>query len=112
MSEEKKETLRDVINLTPRQFDTNKLPNDLGRVYEFLKNKYDEEYALLVVFTMRTAMELHRAWHMTLLTSKILQQIKDKHTFPGSQPSEPPKTKTKIQYKIVQETYVDKNKKV
>ena len=33
-------------------------------------------------------------------------------TFPGSQPSEPPKTKTKIQYKIVQETYVDKNKKV
>ncbi len=27
---------------------------------------------------MRTAMELHRAWHMTLLTSKILQQIKDK----------------------------------
>ena len=32
---------------------------------------------LLIMFVMRTAIELHRAWHMTLLTSKILQQVKD-----------------------------------
>ena len=31
-----------------------------------------------VVFLIRTAVELHRAWHMPLLTSKILQQIKDR----------------------------------
>ena len=78
MSEEK-HSVRNVINLTQREFDTSKLPKDSRRVYEFLKNKYNEEYALAAVFTMRTAIELHRAWHMTLLTSKILQQIKDKY---------------------------------
>ena len=35
-------------------------------------------YALLVVFSIRTAVELHRAWHMTLLTTALLNQIKDK----------------------------------
>ena len=34
--------------------------------------------ALLWVFTLRTATELHRAWHMTLLTSALLLQIKKK----------------------------------
>jgi len=37
-----------------------------------------EEYALNVVFMIRTAVELHRAWHMTLLTNRVLQQLKDK----------------------------------
>ena len=31
-----------------------------------------------IAFTIRTAVELHRAWHMTLLTTKLLQQLKDK----------------------------------
>jgi len=31
-----------------------------------------------VVFTIRTAVELHRAWQVSLLTTNILQQIKDK----------------------------------
>jgi len=47
-------------------------------VYGHLAEKFGEEYGLIFVFTVRTAVELHRAWHMTLLTSKILQQIKDK----------------------------------
>ena len=63
-----------------RQFDdlVEQLPTDLARVYEKLRQRSGEEYALLVIFTIRTAVELHRAWHMTLLTTKLLQQIKDR----------------------------------
>jgi hypothetical protein len=50
----------------------------MQRVYKRLAKDFGEEYALLVMFTMRTGVELHRAWHMTLLTSKILQQLKDR----------------------------------
>ena len=50
----------------------------MQRVYKRLAKQFGEEYALLVMFTMRTGIELHRAWHMTLLTSKILQQLKDR----------------------------------
>ena len=50
----------------------------MQRVYKNLAKNFGEEYALLVMFTMRTGVELHRAWHMTLLTSKILQQLKDR----------------------------------
>lgn len=70
--------IREGISFTPATFDTESFPDDVQRVYDHLKAKYDENYALLFVFTMNTAIELHRAWHMTLLTSKILQQIKDK----------------------------------
>ena len=49
----------------------------MKRVYSHLKAESGEDYALKIVFTMRTAIELHRAWHMTLLTSKVLQQLKD-----------------------------------
>jgi len=61
-----------------KSFDVRQLPKDLQRVHNTLKKKHGEEYALLVVFTIRTAVELHRAWHMTLLTSKLLQQLKDR----------------------------------
>lgn len=60
------------------RFDVDTLPEDMLRVYRQLEAKHGEEYGLLFVFNMRTAIELHRAWHMTLLTSKILQQVKDK----------------------------------
>jgi len=55
------------------------LPKDLQRVYHQLACKHGEDYALVFVFTVRTGVELHRAWHMTMLTSRILQQIKDKY---------------------------------
>ena len=61
-----------------KKFDIRVLPADLQRLYKNLKKAHDEEYALTVVFTIRTAVALHRAWHMTLLTSKILQQLKDR----------------------------------
>jgi len=63
-----------------RRFDVQTLPVDLHRVYKHLYDQtQDEQYALTIVFMIRTAVELHRAWHMTLLTSKLLQQLK--HTF-------------------------------
>jgi len=65
------------ISLSERRFDVDTLPADMRRVYGQLAEKFGEEYGLLFIFTMRTAVELHRAWHMTLLTSNILQQIKD-----------------------------------
>ena len=77
--------LRSIYGTTERKFDTRKLPEDIRRVHDNLLNlkQYPpsvtpEEYALLFVFVMRTAVELHRAWHMTLLTSNILQQVKEK----------------------------------
>lgn len=75
---DKRQSLRHVVSLSERKFNVKELPADMFRVYSHLKAKFGEEYALIWVFTMRTAVELHRAWHMTLLTSKILQQIKDK----------------------------------
>ena len=74
------ETIRSVVASEPKVFDedTRIKAADTRRVYKFLKQKYDEEYALTFLFTMQTAVELHRAWHMTLLTSKILEQIKEK----------------------------------
>ena len=69
--------LESVVSRSQRKFDVEKLPPDMLRVYNELEKKYTEEYALLFVFTMRTAIEMHRAWHMTLLTGKILQRIKD-----------------------------------
>lgn len=57
--------LGSVMSRSERRFDVNKLPVDMLRVYRALEEKYGEEYALLFVFTMRTAIEMHRAWHMT-----------------------------------------------
>jgi len=71
-------SIRQEINFSDRKFDVNSLPEDTKRVYERLAKDFGEEYALTVIFVIRTATNLHRAWHMTLLTSKILQQIKDK----------------------------------
>ena len=59
-------------------FDTKKLPDDVKRVYDHLKDLHGEDYALTFVFIFNTAVELHRAWHMTLLTNKILLQVKAK----------------------------------
>ena len=79
-TKEKVGIIRNVIGSESRHFDEDERIKsaDMRRVYKFLKEKYNEEYALTFVFTMRTAVELHRAWHMTLLTSKILEQIKEK----------------------------------
>ncbi len=63
--------------LSPKEFDVNILPDDMQRVYEKFEKKHGRQYALLVIFNMRTAIELHRAWHMSLLTSKIMQKVKD-----------------------------------
>lgn len=71
------ESVRRNVNLSERKFDVEVLPADLLRVYRSLESRFGEEYALLFVFNMQTAMELHRAWHMTLLTSKIMQRVKD-----------------------------------
>ena len=60
------------------QFDVATLPEDLQRLHTHLKETSGEEYALVFVFAVRTAVELHRAWHLTLLTTRLLQQIKDK----------------------------------
>ena len=38
---------------------------------------YRPRYALLFVFNMQTAMEMHRAWNMTLLTSKTLKKCSE-----------------------------------
>lgn len=71
--------IREIVGFAEnRKFDVRVLPADMQRVYKNLKKSHGEEYALLVVFTVRTAVALHRAWHMTLLTSKILQQLKDR----------------------------------
>lgn len=69
--------IRKVVTLSERQFDIKTLPADMQRVYKELAARYGADYALKVIFVMRTGVELHRAWHMTLLTSKILQQLKD-----------------------------------
>lgn len=70
-------SIRHIVALSERRFDTATLPADLQRVYTQLAAKFGETYALTFCFTVRTACELHRAWHMTLLTNKILQQIKE-----------------------------------
>ena len=86
-----RQAIRNYINYKrARKFNVKQLPKDMQRVFQKIKdshkddnkkhgpNKNGEDYALKVVFTMRTAVELHRAWHMTLLTSKVLQQLKEK----------------------------------
>ncbi|KAH8072471.1 hypothetical protein JL721_3749 [Aureococcus anophagefferens] len=68
-----------VSSRSPRKrFDMTQLPEDIQRVQKHLQRRFGEEYSLHIVFVIRTAVELHRAWHMTLLTSKIMQQLKDK----------------------------------
>jgi len=62
-------------------FNIKSLPADLQRVYKSLRKEYGDEYALTMIFSIRTAVELHRAWHMSLLTSKILQQLKDRFRY-------------------------------
>ena len=65
------------LTLTKREFDVKILPEDMQRVFKKFEKKHGREYALLVIFNMRTGIELHRAWHMSLLTSKIMQRVKD-----------------------------------
>lgn len=60
------------------EFDVQQLPSDMYLLFGKLKERFGGTYALHIMFTMRTAIELHRAWHMTLLTSKVLQQLTDK----------------------------------
>jgi len=61
-----------------RKFNLDYLPADLRRVYDRLEDMFGEEYALTVVFVIRTAVELHRAWHMSLMTANVLQQLKER----------------------------------
>lgn len=72
------QSVRHDISFSQRKFDIATLDEDMQRVYAKLENDHGETYALLWIFSMRTAIELHRGWHMTLLTSKLLQQIKEK----------------------------------
>lgn len=72
------QSIRHSVEFSVRRFDVAQLPADILRIYHHLKRDFGEEYALLFVFSERTAVELHRAWHMSLLTSKIMQEIKDK----------------------------------
>ena len=74
---EEHEALRKTVSFAARRFDPSKLPDDMLRVYTSLKERFDEEYALLFVFNMQTAMEMHRAWNMTLLTSRTLQKCSE-----------------------------------
>lgn len=74
----KMKSVRHDITFSERRFNVKTLPVDMQRVYQALAEKHGEEYGLVWLFSMRTAVELHRGWHMPLLTSKILQQIKDK----------------------------------
>lgn len=46
------------MTFSERRFDVDTLPADMRRVYGHLEEKYGEEYALLFVFTMTTAVEL------------------------------------------------------
>uniref|UniRef100_A0A7S2YE62 Threonine/serine exporter-like N-terminal domain-containing protein n=1 Tax=Entomoneis paludosa TaxID=265537 RepID=A0A7S2YE62_9STRA len=71
-------SIRRVVSLREKKFDVKLLPVDLQRVFWNVEKEFGEDYALKVVFVIRTAVEIHRAWHMTLLTSKLLQQIKDR----------------------------------
>lgn len=70
--------VRNGVTFSERRFKIETLPDDERRVYGHLEEKFGEEYALLFIFTMRTAIELHRAWNMPLLTTNVLQKIKDK----------------------------------
>ena len=65
------------MSFAERRFDPSNLPADMLRVYTSLKDRFDEEYAMLFVFNMQTAMEMHRAWNMTLLTSKTLKKCSE-----------------------------------
>lgn len=70
-------SIRNVVHLSDAKFDTTTLPADMQRVYKELAGRFGADYALHVIFVMQTGIELHRAWHMTLLTHKIMQQLKD-----------------------------------
>ncbi|CAJ1446158.1 unnamed protein product [Effrenium voratum] len=69
--------LRKSVSFSHRKFNPHKLPPDMLRVYTSLKERFDEEYALLFVFNMQTAMEMHRAWNMTLLTTRTLKKCSE-----------------------------------
>ena len=56
--------VRHDVTFSERRFDVDTLPADMRRVYGHLEEKFGEEYGLLFIFTMRTAVELHRAWNM------------------------------------------------
>jgi hypothetical protein len=55
------------------------LPEDMVRIVNKLKKNDEcgEEYALQVIFLIRTAVELHRAYHMTIMTARILNELKE-----------------------------------
>ena len=74
---EEHDGLRKTVSFAARRFDPSGLPADMHRVYTSLKERFDEEYALLFVFNMQTAMEMHRAWNMTLLTTKTLKKCSE-----------------------------------
>ncbi len=56
--------VRHDVTFSERKFDVNTLPDDMRRVYGHLEEKFGEEYGLIFIFSMRTAVELHRAWNM------------------------------------------------
>ena len=67
--------IRQIVTFSERHFDVMTLPEDKQRVYNHINEHFGEECDLFFVFNMRTAVELHQAWHIVLYTSKILQGI-------------------------------------
>ena len=71
--------IRELVTFrTDSKFDIRVLPADMQRVLKSLAKAHGEDYTLAVIFTIKCAVGLHRAWHMTLLTAKILQQLKER----------------------------------
>ena len=66
--------VRHDVTFSERRFDVNTLPDDMRRVYGHLERQFGEEYGLLFIFTMRTAVELHRAWNMASCSQKVFMR--------------------------------------
>ena len=62
------------------RFDVKSLDPGLQKLYLSLttKDHHTREYALTVIFNIRTAIELHRAWHVSLFTNRLMEKVKAK----------------------------------
>lgn len=69
------------ITFSEREFDVNTLPDDMRQVYLHLEEKFGGEYGLLFIFTIRTAVELHRAWNMVSCSQVVCVLYSCYHVF-------------------------------
>ena len=63
------------------RFDIRSLDPGLQKLYLTLtkKDNHTRDYALTTIFNIRTAIELHRAWHVSLFTNRLLEKVKAKY---------------------------------